>query len=153
MQVRRLAMLVLLIHAGAVFSDGGAPSPAPGKSLDPAYVAGEEAIKQHHWKTAIERFRPFLDRPEYAADAYNWTGYAERQQGNLDQAFRAYGKALALNPEHRGAHEYIGEAYLMAGKLAKAEEHLRVLDKLCRLPCGEYTDLKRKIADYKKRGG
>jgi len=37
---------------------------------------------------------------------------------------RALSARLQLNPRHRGAHEYIGEAYLMANNLNKAEEHL-----------------------------
>ena len=35
-----------------------------------------------------------------------------------------YEKALAIDPKHRGAHEYIGEAYLTLGNLPKAKEHL-----------------------------
>jgi lipoprotein NlpI len=58
-------------------------------------------------------------------------------------------KALAIDPKHRGAHEYLGEAYLMAGNLDKAEEHLRILDKLCWMPCDQYTQLKKAVAAYK----
>ena len=37
------------------------------------------------------------------------------------EAYEHYNKALKLNPNHKGAHEYIGEAYLLDGKPAKAE--------------------------------
>src|SRR3972149_10628655 len=30
----------------------------------------------------------------------------------MDLAFKYYERALAINPRHRGAHEYVGEAYL-----------------------------------------
>ena len=56
---------------------------------------------------------------------------------------------LEIDPKHRGAHEYIGEAYLMVKNLARAEEHLAALDRICLLPCEEYTDLKAKVAAYK----
>jgi hypothetical protein len=56
-----------------------------------------------------------------------------------------------LNPRHRGAHEYIGEAYLMAGDLAGAQKHLDALRKLCLLPCDELADLEREIAAFKKK--
>jgi tetratricopeptide (TPR) repeat protein len=69
--------------------------------------------------------------------------------GDLEQAFRHYHEALRLNPEHRGAHEYIGEAYLAAGNLAKAEEHLRRLETLCQSPCEEQVDLRAAIDAYK----
>jgi hypothetical protein len=49
-----------------------------------------------------------------------------------------------------GSLEYIGEAYLMGGNLAKAEDHLRLLDRLGQSPCEGQDDL-RKIADYKAR--
>lgn len=58
---------------------------------------------------------------------------------------------LQLNPRHRGAHEYIGEAYLKANNLAKAEEHLATLQRICLIPCEEYEDLKKAVADYRAR--
>jgi len=61
--------------------------------------------------------------------------------------------ALELNPNHRGAHEYVGETYLLVNDPAKAEEHLAALAKLCFVPCAEYNDLKRAIAAYKENGG
>ena len=58
---------------------------------------------------------------------------------------------MRLNPKHRGAHEYMGEAYLMANNLAKAEEQLKELDQLCLFPCEEYSDLKKAVAAYKQK--
>jgi hypothetical protein len=64
----------------------------------------------------------------------------------------AYNEALKLNPQHRAAHEYIGEAYLLTGDLGKAEQHLAELQKLCTpIPCEEYKDLRRALDDYKKK--
>jgi len=54
---------------------------------------------------------------------------------------------------HRGAHEYVGEAYLLVGNLAKAEEHLNALKTICLIPCEEYEDLKRAVAEYRQRTG
>lgn len=59
---------------------------------------------------------------------------------------------LAIDPKHRGAHEYIGEAYLMLGNVAKAREHLARLDRLCTFSCSEYRDLKKAIETYEKTG-
>jgi DNA-binding SARP family transcriptional activator len=63
----------------------------------------------------------------------------------MDRVFKHYGEALRLDPKHRDAHEYIGEAYLLVGNVGKAKEHLAALDKLCFFSCGEYRDLKRAI--------
>jgi len=45
----------------------------------------------------------------------------------------------------------MGEAYLMANNLAKAEEQLKELDQLCLFPCEEYSDLKKAVAAYKQK--
>jgi hypothetical protein len=59
---------------------------------------------------------------------------------------------LRIDPRHKGAHEYIGQAYLMEKRPAEAEKHLAELEKICgNKTCGEYTDLARSIADYKSK--
>ena len=83
------------------------------------------------------------------ADAFNWLGYASRKSGNLDAAFKYYDSALAIDPKHRGVHEYLGEAYLMAKNLGKAEEQLATLAKLCNSTCEEYKDLQQAVVSYK----
>ncbi|PYO35081.1 MAG: hypothetical protein DMD86_07480, partial [Candidatus Rokuibacteriota bacterium] len=60
---------------------------------------------------------------------------------------------LELIPRHRGAHEYLGEAYLMVNDLARAEEHLSALRGICLIPCEEYGDLEKAIAAYRQRTG
>jgi tetratricopeptide (TPR) repeat protein len=85
------------------------------------------------------------------ADAFNWLGYATRKNGDPKASIPLYEKALALDPKHRGAHEYIGEAYLMLNDPAKARHHLKALDSLCFLPCSEYTDLKKAVEAYEKK--
>jgi tetratricopeptide (TPR) repeat protein len=81
---------------------------------------------------------------------WNNLGFAYRQSKQLPLAFRHYERALAIDPDHRGAHEYIGEAYLMVNNLARAEEHRARLEKLCFFPCEQLTDLRAKIAAYRK---
>jgi hypothetical protein len=56
------------------------------------------------------------------------------------------------SPRHRGAHEYIGEAYLIVNNLAKAEEHLAARRQICLIPCEEFEELKDKIEAYKRTG-
>ena len=47
------------------------------------------------------------------ADAQNLLGYAYRNQKKFDLAFRHYNEALRLDPKHKAAHEYVGEAYVL----------------------------------------
>jgi len=119
-------------------------------ALGPDYAAGKKAIEAKDWNAAIKLFSSSAQRAPDNADIQNYLGYAYRNAGKLDAAFEHYQRALKLNPKHRGAHEYIGEAYLMVKNLAKAEEHLAALDRICLLPCEEYSDLKAKVAAYKK---
>jgi len=83
------------------------------------------------------------------ADAQNLLGYAYRNQGKYDLAFRHYGEALKIDPKHRGANEYIGEAYVLTGNKAKAQEHLAALERICGKSCEEYQDLAKAIAKAK----
>ena len=122
----------------------------PQEAADPEYAAGKKSIEAKDWNAAIKLFSSAALRAPDNPDIQNYLGYANRNAGKLDAAFDHYQRALKLNPKHRGAHEYIGEAYLMVKDLAKAEEHLAALDRICLLPCEEYSDLKAKIAAYKK---
>jgi hypothetical protein len=58
---------------------------------------------------------------------------------------------LDIDPKHRGAHEYVGEAYLLTNNLPKADEHLAALKQICGPGCEQYKDLAREIAEYKKK--
>lgn len=148
-----LAVLLGAIPPYSAFADGGggsSSSSTPEKPLDPDYVKAEKAIEAKDWETSIALLKQVVARDEKNADAYNYLGYAERHRGNLETAFQHYDRALALDPKHLGAREYLGEAYLMAENLPKAEEQLAALDKLCFFPCEEFTELKEKIAGYKQ---
>jgi Flp pilus assembly protein TadD len=145
-----MPLLVLLLAAAiapalyAVESDSD-----PVATADPDYAAGKRAIEAKDWNAAIRSFSAAALRTPDNADIQNYLGYAHRNSGKLDVALRHYQRALKLDPRHRGAHEYIGEAYLMAKDLPRADEHLAALDRICLLPCSEYSDLKAKIAAYK----
>ena len=89
---------------------------------------------------------------EINADAFNYLGYASARLGRPDEAQDYYGKALALQPAHRGANEYLGELYLKLGQPDKAQALLAVLDGACFFGCAEYDALKRALADYRRTG-
>jgi Flp pilus assembly protein TadD len=121
------------------------------ESLDPDYAKGKAAIVAKDWNAAIASLSSAALRDTRNADIQNYLGYAYRNTGQLDLAFRHYARALELNPRHRGAHEYAGEAYLLTSNLAKAEEHLAALRRICVIPCEEYADLEKAVAEYRAR--
>lgn len=145
--------LVLLFAIGAqnpAIAAGGGGS-APVKQVDSDLDRANQAIKAKEYERAISYLNAVVARDDQNAEAYNLLGFSERMRGNLDAAFKHYERALAIDPKHRGAHEYVGETYLLAGNLPKAEEHLAILDKLCFFSCEEYRDLKAAIAAYKAK--
>jgi tetratricopeptide (TPR) repeat protein len=119
-------------------------------TLDPDFAAGKRAIVAGDWTGAIKPLTSAGLRDDRNADIQNYLGYAYRRLRELDLATLHYQQALILNPRHRSAHEHLGEAYLVQGNLAKAEEHLDALERICLIPCEEYGDLKRAIAEYNK---
>jgi tetratricopeptide (TPR) repeat protein len=70
-------------------------------------------------------------------------GYSYRNIKRYDESLVAYKRALEIDPKHRGAHEYIGIAYIQMSQLANAKIHLDALDKICTFSCEEYRDLKK----------
>ena len=119
--------------------------------LDPDYAVGKAAIAAKNWAAAIRSLSSAALRDTRNADIQNYLGYAYRHTGQFELAFRHYQGALQLNPRHRGAHEYIGEAYLIVNNPTRAAEHLAVLEKICLLPCEEYEDLKAKLEAYRAK--
>jgi tetratricopeptide (TPR) repeat protein len=128
---------------------GGDPAPSPNASVVADMTRGRAAIDKKDWPGAISAFEKVVAQDSSNADAYNWLGYASRKNGKLDAAFKYYDKALSIDPKHKGAYEYQGEAFLMANQPAKAEANLATLAKLCNSKCEEYEDLKEALSDYK----
>jgi len=118
---------------------------------DDDYAAGKRAVDSKDWAEATRLFlRAERRHPEHA-DLQNMLGYSYRNLKQYDLAFKHYQRAIELDPRHRGAHEYIGETYLLTGDLAGAEKHLAALKDICLLPCDELKDLERAIAGYRGR--
>ena len=137
---RALILCALLLAAAPASGNGTEESP-PSQNLD--YQVGLEAIQASDWKRAISNLNVALVAEPTNADLQNWLGYAYRHEGKYDEALDHYRAALQLNPKHRGAHEYIGETYLLTGNKAKAREHLAALERICGTKCDEYRDLSR----------
>lgn len=141
---------------GLVRADGGGGADRetlPSTPEDPEYTAAVRAIKAGDFPGAIGLLEGVVARDRTNADAYNWLAYAIRRNGDPAKAIPLYRQALALDPKHKGAHEYIGEAYLTLDDLARAKEHLARLDSLCFFPCSQYRDLKKAVEAYEKSGG
>lgn len=152
----RTGLVVLGLLSGAAFAagdPGGGSVPGADLARDPVLERAGEATARKDWPAAQAILKEAVVREPRNADYHNLYAYAIRKGPNPDMSlvFKHYNQALALDPKHKGAHEYIGEAYLMVRNVAKAKEHLAQLDKLCFFGCQEYTDLKKAIAAYEKQ--
>lgn len=132
---------------GGTGASGGGSGRAPGG--DTNLIAGQRALDAGDWRGAAEKFTQAINTGSDTADAYNLLAYSYRRFGQLDLAFDNYARALELNPRHRGAHEYIGEAYLLVGNPAKATQHLNALKDICG-NCNETMKLRKAMARYKQ---
>jgi Flp pilus assembly protein TadD len=149
----RFAVAVFALVAGSALAAGGAPDPAHAEPKDPALAAIQSAVQRSDWPQARTLARAGVEKNPSNPEYHNLYAYALRMGANpeMDLVFKHYNEALRLDPRHRGAHEYLGEAYLMVGNLAKAKEQLKVLDDLCFFSCQEFTLLKKAIADYEAK--
>jgi Flp pilus assembly protein TadD len=110
-------------------------------------------IKAARWADAVAELKKVNDTR--SGDWNNLMGFAHRKltPPDLAAAERHYDAALKLSPSHRGALEYSGELYLMKGELARAEQRLAELVRVCAGPCEEQADLKKAIERFKGNGG
>jgi Tfp pilus assembly protein PilF len=148
----RPLILAGLFAGGAALAADSGPGATP-EPKDPVLEKVGLATKRQDWAGAAGVLKDALSADPGNANYHNLYAYTVRKGASPDMnlVFKHYNEALRIDPKHRGAHEYIGEAYLMVGNVAKAKEHLGALDKLCFFPCVEYTDLKKAIAEHEKK--
>jgi len=140
----------LLASGGAALAAGDPGGGAATERKDPVMEKVAAATSRKDWAGAAGVLKEALSADPGNANYHNLYAYSLRKGANPDMnlVFKHYNEALRLDPKNKGAHEYIGEAYLMVGNVAKAKEHLGQLDKLCFFSCAEYSDLKKSIAEY-----
>ena len=110
------------------------------------YATGRRLIHFEKYAEAV----PFLKRAHnerpHDADVLAYLGYAEYMAGDGDDALDAYQAALTEDPDHKSAHEYLGELYLAKNNLAAARIQLAELVRICPSSCDERDALTKAIA-------
>ena len=84
------------------------------------------------------------------AKALNYRGYATRKLGRTDEGIGYYLKSVELDPQYAQVREYLGEAYVIKGRLDLAQEQLQQIKSICGNTCEEYQDLAEAIHDSSK---
>ena len=136
------AAAVALHHVPAVAYVDLPPVTVPNADAESALRALEDGL----WLRALDGFPAALALQPSNPDFHGGAGFAYRKLGRMDPSFRHYREALAIDPNHRGAHEYIGEACLAVGEKDKVREHLERLEATCGRGCDEYRGLAAVIA-------
>ena len=147
MQNVRVVMALMIAAAGfnqALADSGGSDR---GSRLAPF----QQLIDEQKYQAAIDKLQEAMKEAPDNADLLNLTAYSQRQLKRFDEALGNYQKALKIDPEHRGANEYLGELYLQMGQLDKALERLKVLDDACFFGCEEFDELEEAIEAYRAK--
>jgi len=151
MKLKFLLSILTFSIAGAALAAGDPPPPE--KKKDAVIERYSLASDKQDWKAAAAVLEEGLQKSPNNADYHNLLAYSIRKGADPDMSkvFQHYNEALRIDPKHKQAHEYLGEAYLMVGNLPKAKEHLAQLDKLCFFGCSEYADLKKAVGAYEAK--
>ena len=111
-------------------------------------VLPDPALTEYAYALAkAERYQEALDILDMLQDsntprAWNYRGYATRKLGRTEEGVSYYLRSVALDPNYSQVREYLGEAYVIQGKLDLAREQLQTIQKLCgSTECEEYEDL------------
>ena len=87
------------------------------------------------------------DKKPNKPDTLNYLGFTTRKLGDYENGEKYYLQGLALDPNHIGINEYLGELYVVTNRIDLAKERLNIL---ASCNCEEYSELKEIIAGTKK---
>ncbi len=142
-------MLTMFLPTGDAGA-AGAYSKRTSKKANTPLERASHAIGGEQYEQAIQILEAFTREEPENADGWNLLAFSNRKLGRLDEARRYYARALAIDPKHRRAHEYLGELHLQEGNLEAAHAQLATLKQLCRLTCKERRQLSRAIKSYER---
>ena len=154
--MKKLLVLLLLISfnvSGAGTESSSSDATITPDQVNSLYELAEKHINNKKYDKSLKLLKKLTKREDLGtrrADIYNLLGFSYRKLENpeLDKSFAAYMMALEINPEHAGAHEYLGELYLMRDQKNQAMKMLSKLENLVGKNAEEYKDLLQAIENY-----
>ena len=147
-QIMTVMAIGILAFSADAHAAGSSATPEANDRTE--MVEARKLIKAENYQDAILLLGKLITQQPKNADVLNLLAYSQRKSDDLKASLANYKKALAIDPTHKDAHEYIGELYLRMGDLASAEKHLKRLDSLCFSGCEQFDELKVAIEAYKK---
>ena len=155
-KMKKLLILLLLVSfnvSGAGTESSNSDSTTTPDQINSLYELAEKHIYNKKYDKSLKLLKKLTKREDLGtrrADIYNLLGFSYRKLENpeLDKSFAAYMMALEIDPEHAGAHEYLGELYLMRDQKNQAMRMLSKLENLVGKNADEYKDLLQAIENY-----
>jgi tetratricopeptide (TPR) repeat protein len=111
-----------------------------------AYLAAYGLINEGRYTQALGLLQEAGLAQGPRADILTYQGFANRKLGRYGEAVGYYSAALSIEPNHRGANEYLGEYYVQIGDMGRARAQLAKLDRICRFGCAEAEQLRDHIS-------
>ena len=157
--ITTITYLFLMVNVNAAGSDGEGGSSAAVKTNYDKAVSHIKIAKKHEKKGKLDKAKKrYLKAQKLLiksnakkpnkADTLNYLGFTTRKLGDFEMGEKYYLQGLAINPNHKGINEYLGELYVATNRHNLAVERLEVL-KGCN--CEEYEQLKAVIAGKKSK--
>ena len=136
-----LSLSILFLITGNVFSAGSSGGDSESTKTKKNYekaVAHINAAKKHEKKGKLEKANKRYvkaqklliksnDKKPNDADTLNYLGFTTRKLGDFENGEKYYLQGLAINPNHKGINEYLGELYVATKRHNLAIERLEVL--------------------------
>jgi tetratricopeptide (TPR) repeat protein len=138
---RKLVGILIGFAVSLATAANAADTPPTTPEIPAGVKAAREKINGGDYGAAIPLLTAALKDKPSDADALNLMGFTLRKTGKTAEALDYYGRALALEPKHLGANEYLGELYVELGQIDKAKERLAILEAACGKNCEQTRQL------------
>ena len=152
-------LTILILTSSTVFAAGSSSDNSQPKVSD--YKKAVKLIKsakkyesdgkndkaEKKYKQAQKLLLKSNDKKPNNADTLNYLGFTTRKLGDFENGEKYYLQGLAIEPNHIGINEYLGELYVVTNRIDLAKERLEVL---ASCNCEEYDELKQIIEGLKK---
>ena len=149
--------LLLLVLSTNSYSAGTSDNSKTKKSYDKA-VAHIKLAKKYEKKDKIKKANKRYEKAlklliksnkkkPNNPDTLNYLGFTTRKLGDYENGEKFYLEGLAIEPNHIGINEYLGELYVVTNRISLAKERLKILEN-CN--CEEYIQLKEIIDGVRK---
>ncbi len=115
------------------------------------YALGYWQAKSGDHAAALETLRAAPDQADPRVQTM--IGFTLRKLGRVEEAMPYYLSAVATRPNATTTRQYLGEAYLQVGDVARAREQLAEIGRLCGTVCEDYTLLSAEIARHEGKAG